>query len=232
MLVRVFCSHCQQSYKVSENDLGKPVKCKKCSQSFRLEPEPELELVESTEPAEQTNSPTPTPIRDWVEDAPDGENQRARNIALKTSYVGLAFVLMSLTMVWTVSYSAGMGHSGRMATYGGWIFLPAMVLVGTVLAERKATGKPKIEQHTKVAGTCCVLIFLWAGGTLFSTMSVGQSTMQSEFGTFSAGIKPGGGPFVAMLGAVICMVGQTILLQPHLINVKQPSPTKTPVAAK
>lgn len=118
-----------------------------------------------------------------------------------------------------------------MTTYGGWILLPALVLLGTVLVERKATEKAKIEQHTKVAGTCCVLICLWAGGTLFSTMAVGQSTMQSEFGNFSAGIKPGPVPFVAMLGAVVCMVGQAILLQPHLLNVKQPT-TSTPVTPR
>ena len=230
MLVRVLCSHCQQSYKVAENDLGKPVKCKKCGQSFRLEPEPNMELVDSTEPIPQPHSQAPTPICDWLEESP-GQELRARNIALRTSYVGLAFVLMSLTMVWAVSYSAGLGHSGRMATYGGWIFLPALVLLGTVLVERKATEKAKTEQHTKVAGTCCVLICLWAGGTLFSTMAVGQSTMQSEFGNFSAGIKPGPGPFVAMLGAVVCMVGQAILLQPHLLNVKQLT-TSAPVTPK
>ncbi|MDZ4688632.1 MAG: hypothetical protein SH850_26460 [Planctomycetaceae bacterium] len=115
----------------------------------------------------------------------------------------------------------------RMTSHGWWMTIPVLVLLGTVISERKSAEK--MEQRTKVAGTCCVLIFLYAASTLFSTMSVGQSTVQSPFGNFSAGIKPGPGILFAMLGAGICMVGQTILLQPHLLK---PPQVKSPAESK
>src|SRR5437588_11975421 len=62
MPIDAVCSHCQASYRLADNMLGKQVRCKKCQQPFTVRPEDEPLLVEEVGPtAVRSAGPPPLP---------------------------------------------------------------------------------------------------------------------------------------------------------------------------
>lgn len=201
---RVACEHCRQSYRVDSSKLGTTTTCKKCGKVFTL-------TAESAETA-----PNPAESGDQTIVARDTLLERLRADPRRTGQrLGLAgaiALVISLPLQWTVAYSSGLGHGGTMSTHGWWVAIPVLGVLGLVLAQRQQPEQA--DRHAKIAGGLCFAVMLFAIYTLLGVMTVGDSVS----GPIRAGVRTGPGLWFAILGAIVCGVGQFFVTQADLLT--------------
>lgn len=235
--VKVLCPACSQSYKVRQDKLGKQIACQKCGEMFTLAaaeaataaspvPGPSVPQQPPAVPAAEAvslqSNASALPIANSSEPAMSAtsgsgsafDRLRGNPAAngLKISFAGVAILAISIPLPWTIIYSSGFGESSSLSTSGWIMALPILAAIGFVFAQRKEPEKTK--QHAKIVGGACAVVFLYALYDVLTTWTVSPSS----FAGVTGGLKTGIGVWLAILGAIVCGVGQFFLTQADLLT--------------
>lgn len=206
MTVKCICPHCQQSYKVRQDKLGKTTACQKCGESF------ELQRSEANSVSGTAETPSESPNKKPTDSVIDRLRDNPTQTGSKISRFGAGLILLSMPFAWTVAYSTGFGGGGSLSTRGWLMAIPAIGLFGLIHNQKQSPEN--IKKNAKMIGGLSLMVFLYASYTVLSVMSVGSS----NFGGMTAGVKTGAGVWFAIIGSMACGVGQVFLTQADLLS--------------